>query len=75
MQYLICYDISDDKRLAKVHKILTKDCMPCQKSVFICYDSNTKNRLMQQVSNVINIKEDDVRCFQITGAVNNMIVI
>lgn len=65
--FLICYDISDEKRLKKVAKQLEKLSIRIQKSVFF-YKNASKNNikiLATALNNLINEKEDDIRIYQI----------
>jgi CRISPR-associated protein Cas2 len=56
MTYLICYDITDNKRRAKVFSILEKNGLKLQRSVFLIdLNSNQyillKNKLINSISN------------------------
>jgi len=65
--YLICYDISDAKRLRKVAKILEQTSIRIQKSVFF-YQIGLKNELKQlvdELNNEISNEDDDVRIYKI----------
>lgn len=64
MQYLIGYDISDEKRLQKIHKTMTKYATPIQYSIFLF--EGTRKELQRCISDILNIfhkKEDDLRIY------------
>lgn len=59
--YLIGYDISDPKRLARVAKIMKGYGSRLQYSFFHCHISETqKNHLIERVKKVIHENEDQV---------------
>ncbi|WP_243389208.1 CRISPR-associated endonuclease Cas2 [Conservatibacter flavescens] len=64
--YLIGYDISNPKRLAKVYKTLLDYAVPIQYSVFLFEGS--KNHLqscIERLLEIIHTKEDDLRIYQL----------
>jgi CRISPR-associated protein Cas2 len=64
--YLICYDISDDKRLRKTAKILEQSSQRIQKSIYV-YQTGLKKELqnlIEQINDTIS-DEDDVRIYKI----------
>lgn len=64
--YLIAYDIADPKRLARVHRVLKKDGLPIQYSVFTVVMKRPRLlRLLERVEEHIEPKEDDVRCYRL----------
>lgn len=59
MIYMICYDITDPKRLRKTAQILEKSGLRVQKSFFQCdIDEKKKDLLVKQVVKVLNLKKD-----------------
>ncbi|BCD68467.1 CRISPR-associated endonuclease Cas2 [Nitratiruptor sp. YY09-18] len=65
--YLVCYDISDPKRLRRVARYLEGECIRIQYSVFIA-KSVTKERIYtiaDRLNELIDSKEDDVRIYKI----------
>jgi CRISPR-associated protein Cas2 len=60
-RYLVCYDVSDPKRLARTYKKMNGFGEPVQYSVFIC-DLSPKERVMleETLTEVLNLKEDRV---------------
>ncbi|HID00659.1 MAG TPA: CRISPR-associated endonuclease Cas2 [Piscirickettsiaceae bacterium] len=67
--YLIAYDISNTKRLTKIHKFLKKKgAMPLQKSVFAWVGREEGlNRLIKRLEKIIAADEDDVRIYPIAS--------
>lgn len=62
--WLVCYDIRDRKRLAKVHRYVANHALPVQFSVFLIHaDLPTVQRHLSRLALIINPKEDDVRCY------------
>lgn len=65
--FLICYDISDSKRLSKVAKSLEKESIRIQKSIFY-YMGGTKEdiqNIVKKLESLINSAEDDVRIYKL----------
>ncbi len=64
MLIITTYDITDNKRLAKVAKIMEDYGTRVQYSVFEVYaDAEILREIMKQVSRVINAEEDSVRFY------------
>ena len=64
--YLIAYDIANPKRLARVHRILKKQGLPVQYSVFTLVSKRPALlRLMAKIEEQICAGEDDVRCYRL----------
>ena len=60
-RYIVSYDISDPKRLRRVHKSVRDFGWPMQYSVFICdLDSVELLMLKQEIGSIINHSEDSV---------------
>jgi len=65
--FLICYDIADKKRLAKIAKIIEVEALRIQRSVYF-YAGVTKKELDSLISKILvilNIKIDDLRIYTI----------
>lgn len=66
MQWIITYDIVNDKVRRQVVKILTAYSLRVQKSVF---EGQVKQKsideLMAKLEKVIKIEEDSIRCYQV----------
>jgi CRISPR-associated endonuclease Cas2 len=64
--YLFVYDISDPKRLKKVHSRIKKEGIAVQKSVFFIRGNETKiQQIIKKISKVVDIKTDDLRAYPI----------
>ena len=65
--FLICYDIADEKRVGKIGKLVEKNAMRIQRSVYF-YEQVTKEELTVLVEKVLNILDeeaDDLRVYVI----------
>ena len=60
-RYLVFYDVSDAKRLARTYKKMNGFGEPAQYSVFIC-DLSPKERVLLEaaLTEILNLKEDRV---------------
>ena len=58
-RFLVCYDVSEPKRLARTYKKMNGFGEPVQYSVFIC-DLSPKERVLLEaaLTEVLNLKED-----------------
>lgn len=64
--YLLAYDIADPRRLSKVHRILKKEGLPVQYSVFTVVMKRPRLlRLLERIGTEIIETEDDVRCYRL----------
>jgi len=65
--FLICYDISSPSRLQKIAKILEKEAIRIQKSVFFVAEMTKEEikLLIEKIADYINPKEDDVRIYKV----------
>jgi len=64
--YMIVYDIADKKRLYKVHRIMKKNGLPVQKSVFFYHgDEKSTNVLLDKIDVAMDPKADDLRAYPI----------
>lgn len=65
--YLVAYDIADPKRLNRVHRVLKKEGLPLQYSVFSVSLNRTRlNRLLLVLDRIIDAREDDIRCYALS---------
>lgn len=61
IRYLVCYDISDSKRLHKVHRKMKGYGEALQYSVFCCDLTNSeKTILWSELHTLINHREDQI---------------
>jgi CRISPR-associated protein Cas2 len=66
MNYLICYDIRDKKRLVKVHNVVADCAMSVQLSVYYASLSEQQlTSLCEQLKHIIDKKVDDIRIYPI----------
>ncbi|NPB09356.1 MAG: CRISPR-associated endonuclease Cas2 [Thermodesulfobacteria bacterium] len=64
--YLVSYDISDQKRLQRVHKFLKDFGAWKQRSVFECWLTKEEYRKLKEgLKEIIKPREDRVRFYQI----------
>jgi len=64
--YLVCYDIRDEKRLIKVFKTIKKRGLHIQYSVFYCRLTwRELVELKEKLKDIIDERKDDVRVYPI----------
>ena len=64
--WLLCYDISDPKRLQRVHRVISSNAVTLQYSVFYAYGTRTEVfEIIEQAELVIDSKKDDLRAYPI----------
>lgn len=64
--WLICYDIRDPKRLARVYRYLVTEAVPVQYSVFVTRKSVEQlGEIRTELSRRIDPKCDDVRIYHV----------
>lgn len=69
IRYIVSYDISDEKRLRRVHRTMKAYGDPLQYSVFRCDLSASERILMiEALSKVINHREDQIMLVDIGPA-------
>lgn len=62
--WIIAYDISDPKRLARVYRLMLKRGIPQQRSVFRATITTSEARkLLVELARLINNVADDVRLY------------
>lgn len=63
-EYIICYDISNPRRLGRVHRYLKKYAVALQYSVFLYTGDERKfDRCLEGAVALIDEKEDDLRAY------------
>ena len=66
--YLVSYDIANPKRLARVHRVLKKQGLPLQYSVFtVVIERKALLRLLSNLDALIHPAQDDIRCYRLTN--------
>ncbi len=73
--YLICYDISDERRLARVFRCLKRQGLHIQYSVFYC--RLTWQELLQlkdRLHRLIEKREDDVRIYPLPSELKVVVI-
>ena len=64
--WIVCYDMKDRKRLARIFKFLKSQGIPIQYSVFLVHASSIAiTQLEDRLCNLIDRNEDDVRIYAI----------
>jgi len=65
--FLISYDIADNKRLSKIARVLEKEAIRIQYSLFFYKDATKEelNSLLQKILKIYNEEEDDIRVYKI----------
>lgn len=64
--YLICYDISDQKTLRKIHRLVSSYAIGGQKSFYECWMTNSDFILLfQSLENLIRLEADRIHCFDL----------
>lgn len=67
--WLVCYDISDPKRLARVHRTVSKDAVPLQYSVYFTIATRrTVASFLDRVAKQIDPARDDLRAYPLLTA-------
>ncbi len=62
--FVIGYDITDSRRLQRVHRVMCKFAAPIEYSIFLLVGSAAdKDRCLLQIADLIKAEEDDVRCY------------
>jgi len=64
---LICYDIADKKRLAKVAKNLEKVSIRIQKSIFYYLNATVPDiqKIVKILMDIIDNEKDDIRIYKV----------
>jgi CRISPR-associated protein Cas2 len=71
LAFVIGYDISDPRRLLRVHREMCKHATPLEYSIFLLVGSEAaKDRCLQALDAMIEPLEDDVRCYALPHAVS-----
>lgn len=64
--WLVGYDIRNPRRLARLHRFMTRHATPVQYSVFVLRATPAAvGRLVQEIGEFIEPAEDDVRIYRV----------
>ena len=64
--YVICYDISDPRRLARLHRHLRRRALAIQYSVFLMRcDARRIDDELAEAATLIDPRADDLRCYRL----------
>lgn len=64
--YMFCYDIADPKRLGKVHRLMKKNGLAVQRSIFFIQGTELQMKaLMGDLGKLIKPKYDDIRAYPV----------
>ncbi len=62
--FLIAYDITDPRRLQRLHRLLTQHALAIEYSVFYASDDPRRIKtLLAQAAKLIDSRADDLRCY------------
>jgi len=65
--FLICYDIADEKRVGKIGKLVERNSLRIQRSVYF-YEQVSKKELMvlvEKILKLLDVEADDLRIYTI----------
>jgi len=66
--YLVAYDVSDPRRLQRVHRRLRREGVALQRSVFLLQRSRQGiAELLDELAALMHRREDDLRAYPIPG--------
>lgn len=66
VDWIVCYDMADRRRLARIFRTLKAQGVPVQRSVFLVRASAADMaRLREQLMRIIDLSQDDVRAYRI----------
>ena len=61
---IICYDITCPRRLARIHRLLKKQALPIQYSVFLFTGTPLQlERCLAQLEHIMDKRYDDIRAY------------
>ena len=62
--YIICYDIANPKRLGRIHRVLKKQALAVQYSVFLFSGTEVQlQRCLAQLQSIMDPRADDIRAY------------
>jgi len=73
--YLVCYDISDEKRLGRVFRFTKNYGLHIQYSVFLCkFTWQELQEFKSHLSNLIDKKNDDIRIYPLPSEIKSIVI-
>jgi CRISPR-associated protein Cas2 len=66
-RFILCYDISDEKRLAKIAKIIEKISLRIQRSIYY-FEDVSEEEIIKSINEAVSImdkEKDDLRIYRI----------
>ncbi len=65
--FVVCYDISDPKRLKKIAKAVERRALRIQYSIYVLFDATQQelNILLENITKIYNQEQDDIRVYKI----------
>jgi CRISPR-associated protein Cas2 len=76
MQYVICYDIGDDRRRSRVASLLLDFGTRVQESVFVAHlDQELAERMRERLREAVDMDWDKVHLFEICAACEGKTVV
>ncbi|MEF8703566.1 MAG: CRISPR-associated endonuclease Cas2 [Candidatus Accumulibacter sp. UW26] len=64
LAFVIGYDISNPRRLMRIHRRMCRHASPLEYSVFLLVGSTAdKDRCLAEIATLLRPREDDVRCY------------
>ena len=73
--WIVCYDMADPRRLARIFKLLKAHGIPLQYSVFLIEASSQEMaQLEEKICQLINRTEDDVRVYRLPAGPHRVIL-
>lgn len=62
--YIICYDIANPRRLGRIHRVLKKQALAVQYSVFLFSGTEAQlQRCLEQLQALMDERHDDIRAY------------
>ncbi len=64
--WLVCYDITDPRRLGRIHGFMKRYAMPVQYSVFLgWFPGQRLTRIIGGLVARMEVRRDDIRCYRL----------
>lgn len=64
LAFIIGYDISNPRRLQRIHREMCRHAAPLEYSIFLLVGSEVdKDRCLAEITGLMKLTDDDVRCY------------